>query len=222
MRALEEVVQRAVLDHAVQEFGLVVSDEEVRAAIARNPAFQGTGGAFDPLLYRNRLQQARISEAQYVTEIRREIAANQLFGAVRPDGLAPKSLRDDIFKMEGESGSPRRCTCPTPSSPTCPSPRPSSSTPISRPTRPSSDPRVPRLLLRAAERRGHPAPGVGDGRAAQAGIEARSAEFGTPEKRDVDQAMADTEAKAKAIIADTIAGKSLRTRPRKCSATPTA
>ena len=102
MRALEEVVQRAVLDHAVQQFGLVVSDAEVRAAIARNPAFQGTGGSFDPLLYRNRLQQARICEAQYVADMRREIAANQLFGVVRPDGLAPKSLRDDIFKMESE------------------------------------------------------------------------------------------------------------------------
>ena len=102
VRALEEVVQRAVLDHAIQQFGLVVSDDEVRAAIARNPAFQGTGGSFDPLLYRNRLQQARISEAQYVADMRREIAANQLFGAVRPEGLAPKSLRDDIFKMESE------------------------------------------------------------------------------------------------------------------------
>src|SRR5258708_36684050 len=39
--------------------------------------------------------------------------------------------------------------------------------------------------------------------------EARSAEFGTPEKRDVDQAMADTEAKAKAIIAAATAGNSL-------------
>ncbi|TAJ23927.1 MAG: hypothetical protein EPO67_24555, partial [Reyranella sp.] len=102
MRALEEVIQRAVLDYAIKEFGLTVSDEEVRAAIARNPAFQGTGGSFDPLLYRNRLQQARISEPQFVNDMRREIAASQLFGVVRADGLAPKSLRDDIFKMEGE------------------------------------------------------------------------------------------------------------------------
>ena len=73
------------------EFGLTVSDDEVRAAIARNPAFQGTGGSFDPLLYRNRLQQARISEAQFVADMRREIAASQLFGVVRADGLAPMS-----------------------------------------------------------------------------------------------------------------------------------
>lgn len=39
--------------------------------------------------------------------------------------------------------------------------------------------------------------------------EARAAEFGTPEKRDVDQAMTDTEDKAKAIIAAAQGGKSL-------------
>src|SRR5262245_22307239 len=84
VRALEEVIQRAVLEYAIKQMGLVVSDAEVQAAIARNPAFQGTGGSFDPLLYRNRLQQARISEAQFVQELRREIAANQLF-AVRSE-----------------------------------------------------------------------------------------------------------------------------------------
>ena len=39
--------------------------------------------------------------------------------------------------------------------------------------------------------------------------DARSAEFGTAEKRDVDQAMADSEDKAKAIIAAVTAGKTL-------------
>ncbi len=60
----------------VQQFGLVVSDDEVYAAISKNPAFAGTGGSFDRLLFRNRLQQARISEAQFVNDVRREIAAN--------------------------------------------------------------------------------------------------------------------------------------------------
>src|SRR5262249_12705267 len=85
-RALEEVIQRAVLEYATQQLGLVVSDAEVQAAIARNPAFHGNNGSFDPLLFKNRLQQARISEVQYVTELRREIAASQLFSVVQPDG----------------------------------------------------------------------------------------------------------------------------------------
>ena len=102
VRALEEVIQRAVLDYAIRRFGLVVGDAEVRTVIARNPAFHGANGSFDPLLFRNRLQQARLSEAQYVADLRRQIAASQLFAVVQPDGLAPRSMRDDIFRMEGE------------------------------------------------------------------------------------------------------------------------
>jgi peptidyl-prolyl cis-trans isomerase D len=210
LRALEEVIQRAVLDYTIQQFGLVVSDAEVRAAIARNPAFAGTGGAFDPLLYRNRLQQARISEAQYVVDIRREIAANQLFGAVRPEGLAPKSLRDDIFKMEAE----RRVaeTIYVPDALIVDVPKPTAQQLAAYFEANKTKFQVPEfrafsyILLTA------------DDVQAQVGVtadmvkqeyEARSGEFGTPEKRDVDQAMADTEDKAKAIIAGVTGGKTL-------------
>ena len=210
VRALEEVVQRAVLDYAIQELGLVVSDEEVRAAIARNPAFQSTGGSFDPLLYRNRLQQARISEPQYVLDMRREIAANQLFGVVRPDGLAPKSLRDDIFKMENEKRTAETLYVPDAIIVDVPKPTAeqlnayfeANKTKFQIPefrafsyVMLSVEDILPQVSVPAEQLKQE--------------YEARSAEFGTPEKRDVDQAMADTEAKAKAIIAAAKAGKSL-------------
>ncbi len=209
MRALEEVIQRAVLDYTIQQFGLVVSDAEVRAAIARNPAFAGTGGSFDPLLYRNRLQQARISEQQYIVDMRREIAASQLFGAVTSRRARAQSLRDDISRWRPSGASPRRSTSPIPSSST------------SKPTAEQLNAyfeanktkfQIPEfrafsyVLLTA------------DDVMAQVGVtadmikqeyDARSAEFGTAEKRDVDQAMADSEDKAKAIIAAVTGGKTL-------------
>jgi peptidyl-prolyl cis-trans isomerase D len=37
IRALEDVIQRAVIDNAIKQYGLVISDDEVRAAIARTP-----------------------------------------------------------------------------------------------------------------------------------------------------------------------------------------
>ena len=210
VRALEEVIQRAVLDYAIQNFGLVVSDEEVRAAIARNPAFAGTGGAFDPLLYRNRLQQARISEAQYVTEMRREIAASQLFGVVRPDGLAPKSLRDDIFKMEAE----RRVaeTIYVPDSIIVDVPKPNTEQLNAYFEANKTKFQIPEyrafsyVLLTADDIL--PQVAVTADMIKQE-YAARSGEFGTPEKRDVDQAMADSEDKAKAIIAAVTSGKTL-------------
>jgi peptidyl-prolyl cis-trans isomerase D len=102
IRSLEDVVQRAVIDNAMQQYGLTVGMAEVQAVIARNPAFAGATGSFDVNKYRALLQQARISEAAYVADVRREIASAQLFAAVRTEGLAPVTLRDDIFKMESE------------------------------------------------------------------------------------------------------------------------
>jgi peptidyl-prolyl cis-trans isomerase D len=210
VRALEEVIQRAVLDYAIHQFGLVVSDAEVRAAIARNPAFAGTGGSFDPLLYRNRLQQARISEAQYIADVRREIAANQLFGAVRPEGLAPKSMRDDIFKMEAERRIAETIYVPDSIIVDVPKPTPEQLNAYFEANKTKFQ--VPEyrafsyVLLTADDIM--PQVGVTADMVKQE-YEARSAEFGTPEKRDVDQAMADSEAKAKAIIAGVTAGKSL-------------
>ena len=52
--------------------------------------------------------------------------------------------------------------------------------------------------------------------------DARQGEFGTAEKRDVDQAMADSEDKAKAIIAAVAGGKTLEDAPRTCWAAATA
>jgi peptidyl-prolyl cis-trans isomerase D len=210
VRALEEVIQRAVLDYAVQQFGLAVSDAEVRAAIARNPAFQGTGGSFDPLLFRNRLQQARIGEAQFVADTRREIAAGQLFAVVRSDGLSPKSLRDDIFKAESEKRVAE--TIYVPDAIVVDVPKPTAEQLNAYFEANKTKFQIPEyrafsyILLTVDDVQAQIAVSADQ---VKQEYEARAAEFGTPEKRDVDQAMADTEAKAKAIIAAVAAGKSL-------------
>ena len=210
VRALEEVVQRAVLEYATQQLGLVVGDAEVQAVIARNPAFRGTNGAFDPMLFRNRLQQARISEAQYVNELRREIAASQLFSAVQPDGLAPTSLRDDIFKMEQERRVAETIYVPDSIIVDVPKPTPEQLNAYFEANKTKFQ--IPEyrafsyVLLSVDDVL--PQVTVTNDQLKQE-YEARAAEFGAPEKRDVDQAMADSEDKAKAIIAAVKSGKSL-------------
>lgn len=215
VRALEEVIQRAVLDYAVQEFGLTVSDEEVRATIARNPAFQGTGGAFDPLLYRNRLQQARISEAQFVIDMRREIAASQLFGVVRADGLAPASMRDEMFKLESEKRTAETIYVPDATVVDVPKPTPEQLNAYFEANKAKFE--VPEfrtfsyVMITVGDVESQVAVTAD---AVRQEYEARTAEFGTPEKRDVDQAMTDTGDKARAIIAAVQGGKSLEDAAR--------
>lgn len=210
LRALEDVIQRAVIDNAIREYGLSISDDDVRTVIARNPAFQGTGGTFDPLLYRDRLRQARIPEALYVADVRREIASSQLFGVVRTDGLAPTSLRDDIFKMESEKRVAE--TVYVPDSIVVDVPKPTADQLNAYFDANKSAFQIPEYrafsyVLMAVD-------DVKDQvtvtpEQLKQEYEARSGQFGSAEKRDVDQAMTDSEDKAKQLIAAAQGGKSL-------------
>jgi peptidyl-prolyl cis-trans isomerase D len=210
VRALEDVVQRAVIDNAMQQYGLIVSDSEVQAAIARNPMFHGTTGSFDPTKYRALLQQARISEPAYVADIRREIASTQLFGTVRTEGLAPVSFRDDIFKMESEKRIAE--TVYIPDTIIVDVPKPTAEQLGAYFETNKARFQIPEyrafsyVLLTVDDVMGQVT--VTPEQVKQE-YEARAAEFGSPEKRDVDQAMADSEEKAKKIIEVAKVGKSL-------------
>lgn len=210
VRALEDTVQRAILDHAIKEFGLSVGDEEVRAAIAKNPAFAGGTGQFDPLQYKTRLSNARISEAQFVADTRREIAANQLFAVVRAEGLAPRTLRDDIFRQESERRTAE--TVYVPDAIIVNVPKPTAEQLATYYETNKAKFQIPEyraftyLLLTVDDVM--TSVSVTPEQVKQE-FEARAAEFGAPEKRDIDQVMADSEDKAKAVVAAVAAGKSL-------------
>ncbi len=210
LRALDDVVQRAVIDNAIRDYGLSIGDAEVRATIAKNPSFQGTGGGFDESRYRSLLQQARIPEAAYIADVRREIATVQLFGVVRPDGLAPKSLRDDVFKMENEKRVAETIYVPDAIVTDVPKPTPDQLNAYFEANKTKFT--IPEfrsfsyVLLSTADVM--PQVTVSPEQLKQA-YDSRQAEFGTPEKRDVDQAMTDSEDKAKKIIELAKGGKSL-------------
>lgn len=210
LRALDDVVQRAVIDNAIREYGLAISMAEVQATIARNPSFAGTGGAFDASRYRALLQQARISEAAYVADVRREIATYQLFGVVRSDGLAAASLRDELFKGQGERRVAETIYVPDSMIVTVPNPTAeqlaayfdANKSKFQIPEYRSfsyvmltADDVLPQLTVTPDQ--------------VKQEYDARQAEFGKPEKRDVDQAMTDSEDKAKKVIELAQGGKSL-------------
>jgi len=210
VRALEDVVQRAVIDNAMDQYGLVIGNAEVQSVIAKNPSFQGVGGTFDKQRYLSLLQQARITEAQYVADVRREIASAQLFGTVRTEGLAPKVLRDDIFKMEAE----RRIaeTVYVPDAIIVNVPKPTAEQLNSYFEANKSKFQIPEfrsfsyVLLTTDDVAGQVT--VTSDQVKQE-YDASQSDYGSPEKRDIDQAMTDSEDKAKKIIAAVAAGKSL-------------
>jgi peptidyl-prolyl cis-trans isomerase D len=211
MRALEETVQRAIIDHAIREFGLAVSDEQVREAIAAEPAFHGSTGKFDPAMFKARLGTMRISEAQLVNDMRRQIAANQLLSVVRAEGLAPKTLRDDIFRQEGERRVAETVYMPDAIVATVPKPG-------AEQLNTYYEANKSRFQIAEYRAFSYVLLTVDDVMAAvtvtadmvKQEYDARAAEFGSPEKRDIDQVMVtEGEDKAKAIVAAVAGGKTL-------------
>jgi peptidyl-prolyl cis-trans isomerase D len=215
VRALEDVVQRAIIDHAMQEYGLVVGLAEVQAVISRNPAFAGPGGTFDANKYRALLQQARVSEAAYIADVRREIASSQLFAAVRTEGLAPVTLRDDIFKMESEKRIGE--TVYVPDAIIVDVPKPTAEQLGAYFDANKNKFQIPEyrafsyVMMTVDDVMGQVT--VTPEQVKQE-FDARAGEFGAPEKRDVDQAMTDSEEKARKIIEEAKGGKSLEDAAR--------
>jgi peptidyl-prolyl cis-trans isomerase D len=88
--AQREQFQQQVLDEAVrslattqyaQKVGYRVSDEQLREAFQREPAFQ-VDGKFNLQVARSRLASSGLSEAAYVDDLKRSLMVNQLLGAI--------------------------------------------------------------------------------------------------------------------------------------------
>ena len=156
------------------------------------------------------MQQARISIPQFENDMRREIAAAQLFGIVQPKGLAPNTLRDDIFRLDSEKRVAETIYVPDAIVVDVPKPTPEQLNTYFEANKAKFQ--IPEfrafsyVMLTVDDVQSQVAVTAD---AVKQEYEARAAEFGTPEKRDVDQAMTDSEDKAKAIIAAVKAGKSL-------------
>jgi peptidyl-prolyl cis-trans isomerase D len=100
-RALRNLEQRLLLDRAIADLGIVVSDEQVRKAIADTPVFHGVDGKFDRGQFQRVLQNLRITESQYVTDLRRDIGLSQILG-VTGGVTIPTVLRDALYRHRRE------------------------------------------------------------------------------------------------------------------------
>jgi peptidyl-prolyl cis-trans isomerase D len=101
-RAVEESIKAAVIDRAAQEMGIAISDDQIRQAIAQIPGFWGSTGKFEQSAYQSALQRAGLSEATFVADLRRELAANQMLGVAQGAARPPTALRDALYKYRRE------------------------------------------------------------------------------------------------------------------------
>jgi peptidyl-prolyl cis-trans isomerase D len=209
-QAIREAVARQALDGLIAEraqrieaarLGIAAPDQQVAEYVRTIPSFQ-LGGSFSRLMLDAFLRQSDMNEAMFLQAVRDDLQRQQLVGAVRAGAGAPDLLARALFRWERE----RRVAqvvelplieAPAPETPTeaqlarfhannpdrfsTPEMRDVTLAVLSAETL-ADQVEVPEEELRAA-------------------FEARRAQFETPERRELEQALVPTEDAARQIAA---------------------
>lgn len=101
-QVLQSVITKAALDNEAARIGVSVGDAVVASEITSMASFQGTTGGFDRETYRFTLQQNNLTEADFESGLRGDIARSLLQGAVVGGFVAPAALTDTLAAWSGE------------------------------------------------------------------------------------------------------------------------
>lgn len=95
------VALRAISAEAAQR-GVVVTDDALRATILSAPGFQGPDGRFSRLQFESFLRNNGLTEARFLDLLRGDLARQQLVGSVRAGAAAPQTLARAVQAFHAE------------------------------------------------------------------------------------------------------------------------
>lgn len=102
---LQRLVATRSLDHETAQIGLSIGDEQLRNRILEIDAFTGIDGSFDREGYRFALEQNGLTETEFETQLREEVARTILQGAVLGGVAMPDAYVDTLITFVGEQRS---------------------------------------------------------------------------------------------------------------------
>jgi peptidyl-prolyl cis-trans isomerase D len=101
-QVVSNLVTEAVMAEQAKQMGLSVSNTLVAASIMNNPTFKGADGQFNRALFDQALRNAGLSEAGFVQEQRSAMARLHLAEAVAGDITVPAAARDALHRFSSE------------------------------------------------------------------------------------------------------------------------
>ena len=99
--AMDQVVQRELVEQESGRHGIVVSDDEVSAAIKAIPGFQ-TNGQFDLDLYKRSVSNAYGSPGKFETRMRRDLAYQKMMELLRATAKVTEDEVKDAWMAEND------------------------------------------------------------------------------------------------------------------------
>lgn len=93
----QQLVTTAALDNETARIGLSAGDARIAKEITASSSFRGPSGSFDRETYRFTLERNNLTEAQYETRMREDLARALLQGAVTGGFTAPDALTNTLY-----------------------------------------------------------------------------------------------------------------------------
>jgi len=121
-RALEQLIQRALLAKAAEDSGIRIADQTVVDMVAKVPAFKNGLGQFDPALMRALLAQNGYTEQNFVEQVRADLAQGDIAGAITAGTTVPRTLAEQLFRHREEARRFDLVTIPNTAMPDAPAP----------------------------------------------------------------------------------------------------
>jgi peptidyl-prolyl cis-trans isomerase D len=101
-RVRQGLVLRAALDNEAERMGLSVGDATVANEVRAIPAFQGLDGQFDRVAYAEVVAREGLTEAEFETRVREDVARSLLQGAIVGGFEAPAAMAGTLYAWVGE------------------------------------------------------------------------------------------------------------------------
>ena len=101
-QVVSNLVTEAVMAEQAKQMGLSVSDQLVAASIMNNPAFKGADGQFNRALFDQALRNVGLSEMGFVQEQRSAMARLHLAEAIAGDITVPAAAREAFHRFSAE------------------------------------------------------------------------------------------------------------------------
>lgn len=100
---LEQLVTATALKNEAERLGISAGDETIQQEILQVSAFQGAGGQFDREAYRFALQSAGLTESEFESSIRDDVARTILQLAVMGTAHSPEMLVSAVMEYQAQT-----------------------------------------------------------------------------------------------------------------------
>ena len=209
---LQQLLSEAAVDDEARKLGLGVSDEALRGVITSNPSFRDKSGAFDPSRLEAALRDMDMNERSFVSELRKQELRQFIVAALATGITAPKAEVAAEADTQGQTRSVDYFLLAASAAGEIPAPSEDALKTFYNDRKSSyraPEYREMTLLALEPDTIANPAEVTdADAQAAYEKIAGKNPQFGSPEKRDLQQILFPNDADAAAAEAKLKAGAS--------------